>query len=180
MEIIEIFPPYIYSIQYAGRDDNEYDRLLYEWNDLEYLSEFFETNKYYLETTTWTKVATPELAVNQVLEEAEWIETTFEKLYENAKVGEKPDFDSQFRNFGGDYDYVLEYRPVKSYGNANPSLLRIYAIKMGDNTYIITGGGIKLGRSIQDSPELKDHAIQDINSVRSWLRSQGIIDKDDL
>ena len=147
---------------------------------MEYLTEFFETNKYYLKATTWTKVATPELAVNQVVEEAEWIETTFEKLYENAKAGEKPDFDSQFRNFGGDYDYVLEYRPVKSYGCCNPSLLRVYAIKMANNTYIITGGGIKLGGSIQDSPVLKDHAIQNINSVRSWLWSQGIIDKDDL
>lgn len=34
MEIIAIFPPYIYSIKYDDQDINEYDRLFDEWNDL--------------------------------------------------------------------------------------------------------------------------------------------------
>lgn len=61
-----------------------------------------------------------------------------------------------------------------------PSLLRIYAIKMGVNTYLITGGGIKLAETIQNSPDLKDHVIQDIDRIRTFLKDNGIMDSDDM
>ena len=112
MEIIKIFPPYIYSIQYDGHDKNEYDRLLYEWNDIEYVMNFLERNINYLQSYIWDNVHTPELALNQILNEAEWIELKFEELYDNAKAGRKPDYDTHFHNFGGNYDYVMEYRPL--------------------------------------------------------------------
>lgn len=56
----------------------------------------------------------------------------------------------------------------------------MYAIKMDSNTYLITGGGIKLGATIQESPGLQDHVVQNIDSVRTWLRENGIMDADDL
>lgn len=34
MEVIAIFAPYIYSIKYDGQDENEFDRLFEEWNDV--------------------------------------------------------------------------------------------------------------------------------------------------
>ena len=75
---------------------------------------------------------------------------------------------------------MIEYIPMKSYGLGIPSLLRIYAIKIAANVYVITGGGIKLARTIQDSPGLKDSVIQGIDKVRSFLRSEAIIDANDL
>lgn len=78
------------------------------------------------------------------------------------------------------YKYELEYPPMKSYGSGRPPLLRMYAIKIQPNCYLITGGGIKLADTIQNSPELKDHILQDIDKVRSWLKTNGIIDSDDM
>lgn len=69
---------------------------------------------------------------------------------------------------------------MKSYGDGRPSLLRMYAIKMDRNTYLITGGGIKLGATIQESPGLQDHVIQNIDKVRAWLKENGIMDADDM
>jgi hypothetical protein len=69
---------------------------------------------------------------------------------------------------------------MKSYGTFRPSLLRIYAIKMEANTYLITGGGIKLADTIQNSPDLKDHILQDIDLVRDYLKRNGIMDSDDI
>ena len=69
---------------------------------------------------------------------------------------------------------------MKSYGTDRPSLLRIYAIKMGANTYLITGGGIKLADTIQDSPDLKDHVLKNIDRVREFLKANGIMDSDDM
>ena len=69
---------------------------------------------------------------------------------------------------------------MKSYSGGRPPLLRIYAIKMNKNTYLITGGGIKLSDTIQNSPGLRDHVLQDIDRVRNWLKVNGILDSDDM
>lgn len=67
-----------------------------------------------------------------------------------------------------------------NYGTIKPSLLRMYAIKMSANVYLITGGGIKLADTIQNSPGLKDRVLQDIDKVRTFLKENGIWDSDDL
>lgn len=51
---------------------------------------------------------------------------------------------------------------------------------MGSNCYLITGGGIKLADTIQNSPGLKDHVINNIKFVRTYLKENGILDEDDL
>lgn len=96
------------------------------------------------------------------------------------RVGRKPDFDGHFKYLGGKYKYMLEYEPMKSYGTESPSLIRLYAVKQGTNTYLVTGGGIKLADTIQNSPGLQDHVIKNIDRVRTYLKANGIMDSDDL
>ncbi|MGL4412234.1 MAG: hypothetical protein ACRCZM_11545 [Bacteroidales bacterium] len=180
MEIISIYPLYIYSIKYKEEIENEFDRLFAEWMDVENLLDFMERNKDYLNSSVWKRVFDPELAVRQVLDEAEGLESLFEDLFINTKSGVKPNFDSHFHFLEGKYKYELHYIPMKSYSSVQPSLLRIYAIKMAPNTYLITGGGIKLADTIQNSPELNEHVIQNIDRVRDWLKANGIMDSDDM
>lgn len=180
MEIIAIFPPYIYSIKYDDKEDNEYDRLFDKWNDLTSVLDFLMQHKEMLKASVWKKVSEPELAARQVLDEAEALELLFTELNSHTTNGEEPDFDSHFQYLDGKYKFELEYEPMKSYGDCRPSLLRMYAIKMDRNTYLITGGGIKLGATIQDSPDLQDHVIQNIDKVREWLKANGIMDADDM
>lgn len=180
MEIERIHYPHLYSIRYDGKTLNEFDRLFDAWYDLDYVIGFFEKNVCFLGTGVWRYLTTPELATRQVLDEAEEMADTIENLCDNAADGCKPDLDSLFHDLDGAYRYVREYVPVKSYGGATPSLLRLYAIRIEPNTYIVTGGGIKLCRTIQDSPGIKDHVIRDIDSVRLWLKDNGITDKDDI
>ena len=61
-----------------------------------------------------------------------------------------------------------------------PSLLRLYAIKIDSNCYLIVYGGIKLGTTIQDSPVLKDNVFKKIDQVLSYLRVNGITDSNDI
>ena len=61
-----------------------------------------------------------------------------------------------------------------------PSFLRIYAIKIASNCYLIVDGGIKLTKKIQDAPELKDHVFKNIDKVIDYLQKTGIIDGEDL
>lgn len=177
MNIIAIYPPYIYSVHYDDKDENEFDRLLDQWNDVCYLTKFMEDHKSFLKSDVWQRIQEPEDAVRQVLDEADALENLFEELNENAMDGRKPDFDSHFQYLD---KYMLVQPPMKSYGTLRPSLLRMYAIKMKDNVYLITGGGIKLADTIQNSPELKDHVFQDIDRVKAFLKENGIMDNEDM
>ena len=159
---------------------NIINRLLILWNDVNYLVNFFEDNKEYLSSYIWNDILNAEDAANQVIEEAKELEELFDELYENTKNGNEPDFNSHFHPLDGKYKLILEWIPMKSYGTKSPSFLRLYAIKLNENTYIITGGGIKLSDTIQNSPDLKDHVIKNIDKVRTYLKEQYIFDVEDI
>lgn len=180
MEAIEICENFLYSIQYDGEEENEFDRLLKQWRDLEYVTQFIEDNKDYLTNPKWGKTFEIESAVRQVLDEADALEDLFDYLCDNVKYGKKPDLDDHFKFLEGEYKYEIVNPPMKSYGTERPSLLRFYAIKLDPNVYLITGGGIKLGDKIQNSPDLKDHVIQNIEKVKHWMKQNGILDSNDL
>ena len=180
LKIITIYRPYLYSIQYDKFDENEYDRLFNAWNDVSYVVQFITAHKDLLHNHHWIHISKAEEAAQQVLEEAEGLETLIETLCINTAHQTVPDLDSHFRYLEGKYRYELEYPAMKSYGTKRPSLLRMYAIKLQENCYLITGGGIKLADSIQHSPDLKNHILQNLDKTRTWLKKQGIIDSDDI
>ena len=180
MVIKDIKSPFLFSVQYEGTEKAEYYRLFEEWNDLDYLTDFFEENKEYLNNDFWKNLGSPEEAALRVIEEAKALRKWFHEIIQNSQNGESPDLDSHFKLLHGKKEYEYELTAMKSYGRFHPSLLRMYAIKMGENSYLITGGGIKLGEAIQDSPGIKDHVLQHIARVKNYLKREGIMDQDDL
>jgi hypothetical protein len=57
--------------------------------------------------------------------------------------------------------------------------LRIYAIKIGPNTFIVTGGAIKLvGKMDERTHLLKEK--QKLDEIRNYLKEEGILDQDDF
>ena len=72
-------------------------------------------------------------------------------------------------------DSLLGKEKAKGRGIQHGSWLRIYAIKAGEKTYIITGGAIKLTATMQE----REHTLkqlQKMESVRNYLLSAGIVD----
>lgn len=57
------------------------------------------------------------------------------------------------------------------------SWLRIYAIRVEPNVYIITGGAIKLTAKMQDR-EHTQRELDKLNACRDFLRINGIFDQD--
>ena len=115
-----------------------------------------------------------------VLNEAEELEDYIMELVSNMKLGIKPDFDEYFHFLDGKYKCLWTLEPMKSYGTGRPSLLRLYAIKLESNCYLIVYGGIKLGDTIQNSPVLKDKVFNKIDNVLNYLRANGIEDSEDI
>lgn len=92
MEIIKIYPPFLYSIKYDETDDNEYDRLFNQWNDVNYVVSFMNEHKSMLSNDVWVDVREPEDAARQVLEEAEDLEELIDELCKNTDLGENTRF----------------------------------------------------------------------------------------
>ncbi len=123
---------------------------------------------------------TPIASAERVASEAIVLAAHIHDLAQNANDGEIPDFEDFFHPLGGKYSYVSELEPHKSYGTFHPSLLRLYAIKLDRNVYLIVFGGIKLGSTIQNSPGLKQQVFNRIDNVITFLKANGIYEGDDI
>lgn len=64
MEIVTIYEGHLYSMQYDGKDENEFDRLFNEWNDVEAVMQFMTQHKEFLKNKIWSRVAEPEAATH--------------------------------------------------------------------------------------------------------------------
>ena len=183
MEFARVFEnyPYLLSVRKDGEDMSVYDKLLDELKDIGAVIVFLEENREFLRNDVWNDYGNVESAARRIAEEADEMEETLERLVHNTLKGTPPDLDSVFHYLNGEFSEVYEHTPVKSYGSGDrPSFLRLYAIKFASNQYVITGGGIKLGSKIQNSPGLKEHVIEDIKAVREWLKKNYVDTIDDI
>lgn len=60
----------------------------------------------------------------------------------------------------------------------NPKL-RIYAVRIAENTYVVTGGAIKLTDRMEERPHTKEQLVR-LAKVKDWLRDEGILYPEDL
>ena len=182
MDIIEIITNRIYSIKYDEEDTAEYYRLFNkEWTDVESLLDFFQSHLEFTENEFWGFLGNdPEIAAARVLKDAHMLEPHLRDLAKNSNNGEHPDLDNYFKPLNGKYAYDIEHIPMKGYGVLESTFLRLYAIRIEVNCYLIVYGGIKLNSSIQNSPDLQDKVFNRIDRVKQYLVDEIIIDKDDI
>jgi hypothetical protein len=180
LELVPIFAGNIWSVTYDGAKTDEYNRLFGDWLNISYLSDFYDEHQKLLDDPFWKQYGMgKDDAVRRTRQEAESLLRSFLDLYDCCKKGMKPDFDILFRPLGeGCYEHQL--LRSKAYGKKRaPSFLRIYAIKIESNAYVITGGAIKLTRTMGECPYLEKE-FKKLNQVRTWLQKLGIEEKGDM
>lgn len=74
---------------------------------------------------------------------------------------------------------IPDLQKSKAYGERYKSWLRIYAIRINENTFVVTGGAIKLTATMNDREHLKAE-LRKLKRVRQFLIDEQIIDKDSL
>ena len=180
MDIVPIFPPYLFSMQYGDGDSpDEYHRLFSQWHDIDFVLDYFEKHAPEMNVDFWGDLVDPELATDRTFDEAFDLEDYIEELNQNTAHGSIPDFDEFFEPLDGEFGCIYLRTPMKAYGTQNPSLLRLYAIKLKTNCYVITGGGIKYCKEMHESSELKAE-LKKIKQVRSFMSSLVIEDEEDI
>jgi hypothetical protein len=181
MEIVRIIAdpkPTLYAIRYENHEYNELDRYFDLWNDQEYIRDFFKKHSGDLRSYNrfHHKEYGIEDAVRKTLRDAENIES---RLWEIAEATVEYEVLQTFFRQLNDMETDL-YPLQKSKGKLRyQSWLRIYAIRIDKDLYVVTGGTIKLTKTMQE----REHTEIEINKMRrvvDYLRSENLINEDEF
>lgn len=164
MNIVSIFANKLFAFHYDDEDEDELSRLLNLWNDTFYLNEFLEKNK--------ADIPQDE-NINQlpfkILSFANEIDDKLDELSNNNK--------SQLEEFFAPLDNQ-EYHEVElSKQKGRKNYLRIYALKIDENCYVITGGAIKFTHLMEQREHTNQELIK-INRCRDYLKRNDVFDAD--
>lgn len=164
MQIIDTFVPCLYSFKYTDDLPDELERVFDEWADPLFLNEFFEENENDIKISI-------EDAINKVKNEADFLR---KKLIELAE-SEPNRLNELFKNLDNNEYTANEL----SHQKARNRWLRLYAIKIDQNNYVITGGTIKLDNQhlLKDKPHTRKELLK-INKAKEFLRDNGVYDAD--
>ena len=164
MKIINTFVPGLTTFKFTLKD--ELERNFDLWMDSKYLHEYFTIHKANL---SYFNVTSVREAVKITLKEAEQIQ---QKLFQLTQNNDKQ-LDELFKNL-----YDNEYHnTILSKQKSKQRWLRLYAIKIESNHYVITGGAIKLVHKMKQS-ELTQKEKATIEKCRNYLLEQGVYDAD--
>ena len=171
----------LYAFRYNDNISDEFKRLFEAWSDAEYLESFFEEHKADLQKEFYDYI-TVEDAIFQTLDEASDLEQELIEIAENGKTNNNENLQTIFKplnNRDKDKHPIPDYQESKVYGANRKSWLRIYAIRIEKNVFIITGGAIKLVPRMNDRDHLKDE-LEKLDKVKEFLIEEGIIDNDSI
>ena len=164
----------LWAVRYDGQDDNCFVELFDSWFDMQWLASFFKDNlddlKSYFHITDVYE------AVMETVEEASRLECLMLDITPDANL------DLLFRHLENSRfsEMALGREKAKVDGSyLHPSWLRIYAIKIDQGAYLVTGGAIKLTATMAE----RCHTLSELaklEKVRNYLMDNGVFDKDGL
>lgn len=164
-----IIPENLWAVRFDGEVENEFYNIFDQWSNPIWLRDFFFKNE--KDLNEYFKITDIDKAIYETINEADCLQCLILDLAIDANL------DRLFRPLepSRTSDSLLGKEKAKGRGIQHGSWLRIYAIKAGEKTYIITGGAIKLTATMQE----REHTLkqlQKMESVRNYLLSAGIVD----
>ncbi|MDA3779519.1 MAG: hypothetical protein PF487_04735 [Bacteroidales bacterium] len=163
---------------YEHRD--EFNRLFNNWQNPEYLDSFF--NKYSCDLQKeFYEFISIEDAIYKTIEDAYGFQQEILLLAEKGKKDLSKSLQTLFKplnNREKELYPIPDYQKSKAYGSQK-SWLRLYAIRIDKNVFIVTGGAIKLTKTMNE----KDYLIKELGKlekVKQFLITEGIIDDEGI
>jgi hypothetical protein len=181
MKIVTIFETVkgcLLSVKYDAYDSDEFERIMRNWNDVEYLENYFEKHKADLQNGYLGDI-TIEEAIEATIYDANDLESI---LIEIAKKGQQDETNTLQRLFKplDDNEYKIPpYQKSKLKGFNKDSWLRIYAIRIAPNVFVISGGAIKLTPNMNERDHLKKE-LQKIEITKKYLIDNDLFDESDF
>lgn len=174
MKFVRIIEDYdhLWAVKSEGNENDELTDLFKKWNNIEYLLSFFTEN--FDDLKDFFHIERISEAISDTLDDAE----ALEELILDFPYTEQ--LDELFKPLGQLDSLTSELSREKARKwdrERHACWLRIYAIRLEPNIYVVTGGAIKLTRSMQDRKHTAKE-LDKLNRCKSYLRANGIFDKD--
>ena len=194
--LVKLIKESLYSIRFGDDEvdefeNNEYEddktkkdefrRLFNNWSDVEYLDAFFTAHQADLFKPFYHPISIEE-AIERTLDEAFELEQKILKIAVNGKDNKLECLQTLFKplnNKDAEIYPIPGWQLSKAYGTYSKSWLRIYAIRIDENLFVVTGGAIKLTETMNDRPHLIKE-LEKLELVQLQLKESGIIDNDSL
>jgi hypothetical protein len=160
----------LYSVQYETEMLNEFAKCFELWNDPIYLRAFFEQHKEDLEHKFWNDI-TIEDAIIKTREDAQLFEEELLYIAETGKTERLETLSTLFEPLSKGYIYG-KFEKDKAKGIKRHSWLRMYAIRIEANLFVVCGGAIKLTQTMNN----RDHLILELYKLeftRNHLQDEG-------
>ena len=160
----------LWAVRYDGESDNVLYTLFDQWNDVMWLRSFFKENMNDL--SSYFKITDVNEAIYHTIEDSEKLQCLIMDITPDA------DLDAIFRPLENSRtkDILLGKEKARLRKEVkHASWLRIYALKLANGIYIITGGAIKLTATMQE----RSHTLAELmkmEKVRQFLLDEQIID----
>ena len=164
----------LWAVIYDGEEENVIVQTFTNWFNPDYLYKFFMENS--VDLAKNFRITNLNQAVFDTIEDAN-------------------KFACVIFDFSPDMELDMVFRPLENYRTAemtlsrekakgyricnHPSWLRLYAIKLDEGSYLVTGGTIKLTWKMDE----REHTLQELKrmeQVRNFLLGNGVTDLDAL
>ena len=158
----------LWAVRYNNDKDNALRKVLSQWSDAEWLADFFMQN--FDDLISYFRITNIEDAIYQTMEERDDLACIIMDISPEANL------DHFFRPLDNNQNGEMLLEKDKGRPHRR-SWLRLYAIKLNVGIYIITGGAIKLTRTMQE----REHTLQELErmeKVRNFLICEGVFDED--
>jgi ribosome-associated translation inhibitor RaiA len=160
MKFVSIFADVLFAVEYEDRAENEYDRLMELWTDASYLFEYAKRNGI--------------KNINKFKEDITDYLEEFEDFLDKIKNNE-----ISIGNFFQPLKSTTTSQVALSFqkGKIRQNHLRLYALKIGENMFLITGGAIKMSLAMQDHVDTKLE-LNKLAKVQQYLKQKNVFDED--
>lgn len=174
MKFVRILDGYnhLWSVKNLDKDADELTLLFRNWTNGEYLFDFFMEN--FADLKRYFRIERIDEAVNDTFEDVE----SLQELILEFPFTEH--LDEVFKPLGTTDSRLRELNREKARNwnrNRHASWLRIYAIRLEPDVYVVTGGAIKLSRTMQE----REHTaleLEKLNRCKAYLKANGVFDQD--
>jgi len=158
----------LWAVRFANDKDNALQKVLSQWSDAAWLADFFTQN--FDDLISYFRIINIEDAIYQTMEDRDELACIIMDISPDANL------DHFFRPLENNRSSEMLLGKEKGRPH-HRSWLRLYAIKLKAGIYIITGGAIKLTRTMQE----REHTLQELEKmekVRNFLIREGVFDED--
>lgn len=174
MKFVRVIKGYehLWAVKEPDKEHDELTSLFEKWNNADYLLDFFIDNIEDLKNNFHVEKVSE--AIRDTFEDADELEEMIlEFPYTESLDGLFMPLDITDTRCT-----ELTRRKARNWNrNKHASWLRIYAIRLEPNVYVVTGGAIKLTQRMQD----KEHTsleLEKLNKCKEFLKYNGVFDKD--